>query len=106
MTILDELLMQRDAILFGTHVHRAPYNPGEACLLATSHTCECANTTPHYGHGWISTPAIDLIEDVLEDSYGWTGRAWEWNDDTKPSREDALSVLEEAIRRAKEQVQS
>lgn len=97
----EQLLAQRDAVLFGTWVNRSPKAAGEACLVVRA-------TSEDEGMG-LSIDAITILRAILlERGYACPGKAgygldpWRWNDEYAQDYVEVLDVLDEAIRRAKE----
>lgn len=116
MSVLDELLAQRDAVLFGEWVRQEPEDDGEACLVA--------RYGPEDLFGMVSNDAAQRLDAVVACKYPFAYlKAWFqkkahqntvgecdpvcvfWND-RYATREQVIEVLDEALRQAKEQVQS
>lgn len=96
MSVVDELMEQRDAVLFGQWVQRMPERKGEACLLYRA-------SGPRGGRRKLSARAMGLVTSALfalKFPCAWAPAAW--NDDDETRFGDVLLVLDEAIRQAKD----
>lgn len=100
-SVVDELIAQRDRILFGRWVSRAPREDGEACtgfwyeFPTMVYPCHIRCVSPEATN--ILREALarrDVVTVCLTD-------VAEWND-RHATRQDVLDVLDEAIRLAKE----
>lgn len=89
-SVVDELIAQRDRVLFGKWVHRAPSEDGEACLLFYA---------THASMRAISPDAMMTIKAALGVEH--LKEATRWND-RLATYQEVLDVLDEAIRLAKE----
>lgn len=83
MDVVEDLLAQRDAVLFGTWTRGAPRNEDEACLLVR----------PGQGLG---SPAVHYLYQAIGDELSIA----HWN--AEHTREEVVALLDEAIRLAKE----
>lgn len=91
---VDELLEQRDAIMFGEWVQRPPRADNEACAVIRGVRVS----------GYVAALGHLLILQAIDNLFGekWSNAAC-WNDTRGRTKEQVLSVLDEAIRIAKGQ---
>lgn len=104
--VVDDLLAQRDAILFGQWGRGPDWVAGRddnACLKLRE-----LKISEHQGLGLVESCVIlgpaaeDIILEVLKLRWGWPHTITSWNDMPGRTREEVLDVLDEAIRTAKE----
>lgn len=100
-SVVDELIAQRDRVLFGKWVSHSPREPGEACMgfWFTSPTVDypCSIRC-------VSPEVTNVLREVLAQRGVSTPCLYDianWND-RHATRQDVLDVLDEAIRLAKE----
>lgn len=104
MSVVEELMAQRDAVMFGTWVGRYPVRAEEACLVVRQEYLHPQAKRPVASRArGLSENAIGVVCDVLRDRgvQVWR-RPPAWNDQRSRKRAHVLDVLDEAIRRAKE----
>lgn len=113
MSIADELIKQRDAVLFGTHVNGHPFK-GEACLVHQGNHVETPGAgiegPLHHGTGCgcMSREAYDLVSEAAQDwvrdniSEAVRYHGPEAINDSFLDKDLALEILDTAIRVAKE----
>lgn len=100
-SVVDELIAQRDRILFGKWVSHAPRRDGEACTVFWF--ASSTEESPCLVRG-LSSSAIQVLEKAfwqqgmevysLDDAIRWNDR--------QATRQEVLDVLDKAIRLAKE----
>lgn len=112
-TVVEELVQQRDAILFGEWVRTVPREENEACaVLRNPVKVPCQDIHPRMEsfvraaeivhHDEIREEARDLLESAIEARAGEWWSATTWNDTQAKDKEEVLSVFDDAIRMAKE----
>lgn len=98
MTPVEELMAQRDAVMFGEWVRSSPELAGQACLVQ--------RRTRHAGlvfTSYLSRDATVLVTRALKERGERMGALpWMWNDSIAQDRDEVLGVLDDAIRLAKE----
>lgn len=88
MNVVEDLITQRDAILFGEWVQGAP-GKGQACLVYRG------------DDEAVCDESAGIISGVVGEFCGFPGSVY-WNDREGRTRQEVLDVLDEAIRTAKE----
>lgn len=93
--VVDQLMAQRDAVLFGTWTPRTPDQPGEACTVA--------RVEVNGRRMAVSREAMLVVSGVFRRLFPRFEalRVVDWNDH-QAQRHEVLTVLDEAIRLAKE----
>lgn len=105
MNVVEELLAQRDAVLFGRWVKRSPFAEEEACLVerGTRELCDCGCGYSRFIS--LSNVAEDCVRASVNTLHG-VYSSFLWNDLPAPrgakSKDQVIEVLDEAIRMAKE----
>lgn len=111
MNVVEELLAQRDAVLFGKWVKRPPQAENEACLVMRAKpgaelmrggcTCGCEDRLLYVESDELSESAKVWARMSVEKLHGLYS-AEGWNDYAAKSKDQVIEVLDEAIRMAKE----
>lgn len=91
---VDELLAQRDAVLFGKWKKGSPIRPGEACAVI--------RYDPVRGQVHLSNDARWSASQALAKLHDGRTNIMAWNDSVAQSRFEVIEVLDEAIRIAKD----
>lgn len=98
-TVVEELMAQRDAVIFGDWVRGTPTMPNQACLIIRNEGFD--STKNHHKVKMLSHAAQGLVQEEVHRKYDDVNAVY-CNDHVFESFEDAVEILDGALIAAKE----